>query len=85
MTYRINTVLRHIKVYSNTIELTVHTSCYCVLDLLCVIMNDSLPKPEKTPQSTIVKKQGGNTIPVPTIPPPLVDAHDIEVSLILNT
>ena len=25
-----------IKVNSNTIELTVHTSCYCVLDLLCV-------------------------------------------------
>ena len=27
-----------IKVNSNTIELTVHTSCYCVLDLLCVTM-----------------------------------------------
>ena len=25
-----------IKVNSNTIELTVHTCCYCVLDLLCV-------------------------------------------------
>ena len=25
-----------IKVNSNTIELAVHTSCYCVLDLLCV-------------------------------------------------
>ena len=25
-----------IKVNSNTIELTVHTSCFCVLDLLCV-------------------------------------------------
>ena len=25
-----------IKVNSNTIELTVHTSCYCALDLLCV-------------------------------------------------
>ena len=25
-----------IKVNSNTIELTVHTSCYCVSDLLCV-------------------------------------------------
>ena len=25
-----------IKVNSNTIELTVQTSCYCVLDLLCV-------------------------------------------------
>ena len=24
-----------IKVNSNTIELTVHISCYCVLDLLC--------------------------------------------------
>ena len=22
--------------YSNTIELTLHTSCYCILDLLCV-------------------------------------------------
>ena len=32
-----------IKVNSNTIELTVHTSCYCVLDLLCV-------KTYKTPQ-----------------------------------
>ena len=26
-----------IKSNSNTIELTVHTYCYCVLDLLCVI------------------------------------------------
>ena len=26
-----------IKVNSNTIELTVHTSFYCILDLLCVI------------------------------------------------
>ena len=25
-----------IKVNSNTIELTEHTSCYCILDLLCV-------------------------------------------------
>ena len=25
-----------IKVNSYTIELTVHTSCYCVLDLLCI-------------------------------------------------
>ena len=34
--YRINTVLCFIKFNSNTIELIVHTSCYCVLDLLCV-------------------------------------------------
>ena len=27
-----------IKVNSNTIELIVHTSCYCALDLLCVII-----------------------------------------------
>ena len=26
----------YIKVNSNTIELTVHTFCYCILDLLCV-------------------------------------------------
>ena len=26
-----------IKVNSNTIELTIHTSCYCILDLLCGI------------------------------------------------
>ena len=32
----INTMLCPIKVKSNTIELTVHTSCYCVWDLLCV-------------------------------------------------
>ena len=25
-----------IKVNSNTIELTVHTSCYCILNLICV-------------------------------------------------
>ena len=31
----INTMSCPIKVNSNTIELTVHTSCYCVLDLLC--------------------------------------------------
>ena len=30
-----------IKVNSNTVELTVHISCYCVLDILCVILNDS--------------------------------------------
>ena len=28
-----------IKVNSNTIELTAHTSCYCVLDLLCVTLS----------------------------------------------
>ena len=32
----INTMSCPIKSNSNTIELTVHTSCYCVLDLLCV-------------------------------------------------
>ena len=31
-----------IKVNSNTIELTMHTSCYCVLELLCVKV-DYLP------------------------------------------
>ena len=31
----INTVLWPIKVNTNTIELIVHTSCYCILDLLC--------------------------------------------------
>ena len=35
--YCINTVLCLIKVNSNTIELKVHTSFYCVFDLLCVI------------------------------------------------
>ena len=30
-----------IKVSSNTIKLTVHTSCHCVLDLLCVTCNPS--------------------------------------------
>ena len=33
----INTMLYPIKFNSNTIELTVHTSCYCVSDLLCVM------------------------------------------------
>ena len=32
----INTMLCPIKVIINTTQLTVHTSCYCVLDLLCV-------------------------------------------------
>ena len=32
----INIMLCPIKANSNTIELTVHTSCYCILDLLCV-------------------------------------------------
>ena len=32
----INTMLCSIKVNSIKIELTVHISCYCVLDLLCV-------------------------------------------------
>ena len=30
------TVLCLIKVNSKTIEITMHTSCYCILDLLCV-------------------------------------------------
>ena len=32
----VNTMLCPIKVNSYTIELTVHTSCYCILDLLFV-------------------------------------------------
>ena len=32
----LNAMLCPIKVNSSTIELTMHTSCYCVLDLLCV-------------------------------------------------
>ena len=32
----INVILCPFKVNSITIELTVHTSCYCILDLLCV-------------------------------------------------
>ena len=34
----INTMSCPIENNSNTIELTVHTSCYWVLDLLCVIV-----------------------------------------------
>ena len=34
--YRINNMSCSIKVNSNAIELTVHSSCYCVLDLLYV-------------------------------------------------
>ena len=34
----INIMLCPIKVNINTIELIVHTSCYCVLDLLCVTL-----------------------------------------------
>ena len=34
--YCINTMFCLIKVSRNTIELIVHTSSYCVLDLLCV-------------------------------------------------
>ena len=37
----INTMSWPFKVNSNTIELTVHISWYCVLDILCVILNDS--------------------------------------------
>ena len=36
-----NTMLFPFRVNSNTIELTLHTSCYCVLDLLCVNFNYS--------------------------------------------
>ena len=36
----INTTSCPIKVKSNTIEITVHTSCYCILDSLCVIMQN---------------------------------------------
>ena len=35
--YHINTVLCPIKVHCNTIELTMHTSCFCASYLLCVI------------------------------------------------
>ena len=40
--YCINTVLCLIKVNSKTIELTVHSSCYYVLDLLCVNRTNSI-------------------------------------------
>ena len=36
--FDINTMLFPIKVNSNTIELTVQTSSYCALDLLCVTL-----------------------------------------------
>ena len=36
-----------IKVNSNTLELSVHTSCYCVLDLLCVRTSLVLPCEEE--------------------------------------
>ena len=42
--YHMNPVLCFIKVNSNTIELTVSTSCYCVLDLLCVMKFSRTPK-----------------------------------------
>ena len=38
----INTMLCPIKVNSYTIEFTVHTSCYCVSDLLCVTWMNAL-------------------------------------------
>ena len=38
----INTMLCPIKNNSNTIELTVPTSCYWVLDLLCVTNNKTV-------------------------------------------
>ena len=34
-----------IKVNSNTIELRVHTSCYCVLDLLCDVFVTGQKRP----------------------------------------
>ena len=34
----INAMSCHIKVNSSTIELTVHLSCFCALDLLCVML-----------------------------------------------
>ena len=38
--YRINTVMCPIKVNSNTVELAVHTTCCCILDLHCVNICD---------------------------------------------
>ena len=38
----VNAMLCPIKVNSNTIELTVHTSFYCILDLLCVTWDQAL-------------------------------------------
>ena len=38
----INIMLCSIKVNSNTVELTVQTFCYCVLDSLCVKINNYL-------------------------------------------
>ena len=37
-----NYVCPHKKVNSNTIELVMHTCCYCVSDLLCVNMSKML-------------------------------------------
>ena len=35
------------KVNNNTIEITVHTTCYCILDLLCVTEKDNKKKQER--------------------------------------
>ena len=43
--WRINTMLCPIKVSSNTIELRVHTSCYCVLNFLLWLKMPSSPLP----------------------------------------
>ena len=40
--HHINSMSCLIKVNSNTIELTDHPSCYCILDLLCVKLHLSL-------------------------------------------
>ena len=55
-----NTMQCPVKVNSNTIELTVHTSCYCVLDLLSV--NGDLIFRLKTFVSRLLKKPENNYV-----------------------
>ena len=50
----IHVVLCPIKVNSNTIELGLHTSCYCVLDLFCVVKRCLLTRGDHIKNSAIL-------------------------------
>ena len=69
---QLNTLSCLIKVNSNIFELTVHPSCYCILDLLCVTNLLVIRCQQKQDHST-----NGNTftIPVPKYIVRYLDPH----------
>ena len=55
--YHTHTMLCSIKVNSNSIDLTLHTSCYCILGFLCVTVTVAFWRLTKAPKLASIKSQ----------------------------